>query len=486
MLVRIVTLVAFLGIITFLVLINMTQDKYNKALKVGVNLDNLMLPIDPLNNINLTNAFFSNNLYSNLIDVDENNNYQPELASKYWFDPDQRKLFFEFENSRINASDAAFSLKRLVSQNRHLHTDFWNIICEVKEESSLCEQRIYVENNILVIKYEDQSKAQYIIPTLASVDYKIIPIDAFDSKDFKVAQIIDYTKTSGHYHLIEKENKYFFVRNSHAARNIYRLYELVNMNSEFLSSGNPNLEEVDVISSTVVLLEKSYKSLIDNGWNVFSTHNISIGLLVFSKKGVSSTTVSDRFNFARRLSIAGQKKVRVAQSHATVEFFQDFGQGFLNNLQLGEISLLRSNIENNTKSSITFGVKYVDKWTDFVNENKDIKIVKIDSFIPNLTELEQPDSYTMTNDVSFDLSLSLISYAANVGLLDMTKKEVDEFANLKIEAEKIAYINAVHFKTLKDCKIYPMWASPYHTAFKGYYEHNLSKFNSRTLLWKIH
>ena len=464
----------------------MTIYKYDKNLKVGVNLDNLVLPIDPLNNISLTNAFFSNNLYSNLIDVDENNNYHSDLTSKYWFDSDQRKLFFEFEGSRINAEDAAFSLRRLVSQKKHLHTDFWNIICNVAEDASACEKRIYVENNKLIIKYEDKNKAQYIIPTLASVDFKIVPLEAFDIRDYKVAQIKNYTTTSGHYHLLKKENKYFFIRNNSSVKNIYKTYELININSESLISRKVSLEEIDIISSTVVLQDDSYKALLENKWNIFSTHNISIGLLVFSKKGLDSTSITDRFYFAQRLANEGQKKFRVAESQEAVEFFQDFGQGFLNNSQLAQIRILRSSLFDIPKSSITFGVKYSDKWKDFIYENKDIKVVKIEGYIPNLKTSEQPDAYSMTNDVSFDLNLSLISYAANIGLLDMTKSQVDEFANLKTDEEKIAYINAIHFKTLKECKIYPMWSSPYHTAFNGEYEHSLSKFNSRTLLWKIH
>ena len=466
----------------------MNKTNYSKTLKIGVFLDQLAYPIDPSNNPNITNAFFSNNLYSNLIDVDENNNYQNELVSKYWFDNEHNKLYLEFEESRVTAKDAEFSLRRLIVQNKQLHADFWNIICEVNESSLKCMERIYVEGQTLVIKYSDADKAQYILPTLASVDYKIIPKAAFDTKDYEKATIVDYKITSGYYHLEVRDHKNFFVKNENVRDDIFLEYELINMNADSLIGDKSDLllSHIDIISTTVVIQREVYEKLARRNWNIFKSHNISIYLLAFSRNIMQKTTASERFNYAGRMNNEAGKLVTLANAEKTIEFFQDYGQGFLNTSQKNDIIQLRSQESSLIDKKITYGTKFPDKWSTFTKNNPDILITKNDQFPINMKTEEQPDMFIISNDASFDLSLSLISYAANVGLLDMTKAEVDEFANLKNEDEKISFINKVHFKTLKECKIYPMWSSPYHTAFNGHYEHNLSKFNSRTLLWKIH
>lgn len=475
-------------IIFWRLVVNSNTDKYEQALKVAVNLDELFLPIDPSNNPTLTNAFFSNNLYSNLIEVDENNNYKLDLASRYWFDTANKKVFFELQNSRVSSADAAFSLKRIIIQNSVLHSDFWNIICAENESSEKCSERIYVENDLLVLKYESEPKSKYIIPTLASVDYKIVPIAAFDVSDFRSAKIVDYKVTSGHYHMLKKADKYFFVRNKTNLKNIYSEYELVNMNTQKIDEvlRQNKQPEFDIISSTIKLLNTNYIQLKKSNWEIFSTHNINITMLVFSKNGIEKTTPSERFSIAGRVAVQAKKLINIYGAKDTIEFFQDFGQGYLSPAQSELIAAERQKNKDFTNVNVNIGLRNVEKWKSFFESNLDIEAFKI-SRIPMVnTKDVKPDLYPFGNDVSFDLNLSLISYAANIGLLDMSKAEVQEFANLTVDTDRNSFINLVHYNTLKKCLIYPMWASPYTTAFYGKYEHSLSKFNSRTLLWKIH
>jgi hypothetical protein len=461
---------------------------YSQSLKVGVNLDNLMLPINPVQNPNLTNAFFSNNLYSNLIDIDENNNYKNELVSKYWFDVYNKKLYFEFKKSRVNANDAEFSLRRFMVQNKQMHTNFRKVICEKNENLFECIKHIYVEDDKLVINYHDEDKAKYIIPALASVDYKIIPLEAFDNKNYEKSQIINYKITSGYYYLEKKQSKYFFIRNQNVRDDIYREYELVNVNADtFLKSDNDNLlNDIDIITTTVPMQKSIYNKLIEKKWSFYTTHNISIHLLVFSKNGIAKTNATERFSLARRLVEESENLVQLANAKKTIEFFQDFGQGFLTPDQTKEIEILRNKNAFILSKKISYGTKFPEKWNRFMLNNADFEIVNNKQFQLNMNIEDQPDMFIVSNDVSFDLSLSLISFAANVGFLDMNEAEIDKFVELKDESEKRAYINVKHFETLKKCIVYPMLSTPYHTAFNGTYEHSLSKFNSRTLLWKIH
>lgn len=463
----------------------MNNNKYEKNRTVAVQLETLVLPIDPSNNATLMNAFFSNNLYSNIVDIDENNNYNLELASKYWFDNIQKKIFFEFKNSRVESKDAEFTLRRMIVQNKQFHADLYGIICNPNKSRDECSRQIYVEGELLVIKFDDVNNARDILPILASVDYKIIPISAFDSKNYYNAQISDYTKTSGYYYMQKIGKKFFFLKNSNVKRqDIYNSWELIDFNPR-LSNGetdNSMLDRLDIISTTIFLREKEYDNLMKRKWTLFSSHNIRLSMLVFSKDAVAKSSAEERFSVASRISKYIKPIITSANSEDTIEFFQDFSQGFLTNKQSNEISKLRQNQSRLTKNIFYFGVKHPDNIKELAEKNRDIKIIKKDQF----NFKENVDIRHDINDISFDVSLSVLSYAQHAGYLMLKKVELDKLAKLRTEAERLSFINRIHFETLKKCLIYPMQVSQYVTAFNGDYTHNLSKFNSRTLLWKIH
>lgn len=468
-------------------MVSQSNSKYEKTLTAAVNLDNLVLPIDPINNPTLTNAFFSNNLYSNIIEVDEQNRYVPDLASNYWFDKKNSKIVFDFKNSRASAQDAAFSLKRVILQD-NLHSDLWLLICKEGENREQCASRIIAEDTLLTIKYSSIEKSTYIIPTLASVDFKIVPTSAFDTNDPATAKIVDYTKTTGHYHLVTEGTKFIFKKNSLSTLNVYKKIELVNLTYGLISDEKnyPQIAETDVISTTVPINQKFHEYLARNGWNTFSSHNISIGLIVFSKKGLKKTTAEQRFLISK-LVTEEMKKNSLYGSHPTIEFYQDFGQGYLNTSQKKEIQELRDySSELGAKLSVNLGVRTPSKWESFANNNPNIQLRKINGLGTTLPEDEQPDLFILTNDVSFDLNLSLFAYAAKTGLIELSSQELEDFLKLESAEGKGNFINKIHFRSLKNCQIYPMWASPYFTLLRKNFDNNLSKFNSRTLLWKIH
>lgn len=470
----------------------MKSNRYQKNIRIGVDLDNLVLPIDPINNPTLTNAFFSNNLYFNLVEVDEQNKYRPQLASNFWFDRNNNSLFFEFKNSNVTSKDAEFNLRRIIMRGEHYHTDFWSIICEPGSDPINCINRIYVLDDKLVIKYFDSKKADLIVPTLASVDFKIVPAEAFDVLDYIKAKIVDYTKTSSPYALFidfkgDKPIYKFNLKNKENSQ-LFHTYELVNLNQIILNDyqSNKSLDSLDMISTTIGISKKIAQVLLEKKWNLFQTHNISLYLLSFSKDAIRKTTVADRFNISKRIFEEILSKNVMYSIVPTNQLFQDFGQGYLSINQKVEIDKLRDTSSRDTDVKLNFYSRVPDRWKSFTEINKDIGIVKYKMVEDKDFRANFKDIFSITNDVSFDLNLSLISYAANVGLLDLTKEQLNEFAEMTDEKEKIKFINEAHFRTLKNCQIYPMWATPYFTAFNGDYTHELSKFNSRTVLWKIH
>lgn len=464
--------------------------KYNKVIKVGVNLITLNLPLDPISNPSLANAFFSNNLYSNLIEVDENNKYKLSLASSYYFLPNQ--LVFEFKNSRVNAYDAEFSIKRIIYQKKQLHSNFSSIICNSEESETDCENRVLVDQGKLIIRFYNQNKVANIIPALASIDYKIVPIGAFSTSDYKTAVVNNYKITSGFYSLeiINSSigNKYYFNLKETTSKNLYKKFELFDISNAGSSELEKNwvLDNMDIIGTNVNLNEKTEMLMNSKGWNMFETHSFKLSLFVFSKNAIEKTTATERFAIANRIKTFYQKLPKQIRSKEAYQFLSDFGQGYLNESQKSEILEKRLDISSHSKNKVIFAVNNPNLFVDFQKNNPDIVIQKLSKFPLNLTESERPDLFEITNDLSFDLNFSQISFAANVGLLDISKEQLKQFAEITDEGEKIKFINEAHFRTLKNCQIYPLSASPYFTSFRGDFTHELSKFNSRTLLYKIH
>jgi hypothetical protein len=483
--IAILLLFTFVGyLISFL----LKTKNYNKTLRVGVSLVNLVLPIDPMMNPTLANAFFSNNLYSSLIIVDDKNNYSLDIASRYWFDNQNQMIFFEIKSLRATAADASFTLKRIVFQGKQLHADIKSIICSSQESIEKCSDRISYKGDLLVINYFDQRKVNDIVPLLASVDYKIVPIEAYDSQDYRIAKIANYEITSGHYYMRQINKTYYFVRNKLAAKNIYEKYEIVDVHPRDLVSDRADdlIDSLNIIATNVGLLESTYKKLVAKNWNVFSTHNIGLTMAFFSESGIRKTSATERFDICSRILEELIARSNLYGSKATVQFFQDFAFGFLNNEQLVKIENFRNTPKKKLNNIITLGANYPERLQVFEEKHTDIKVVKISGLGYLLPKNEQPDVSTLTNDISFDLSLSVISYAAKTGILQISNQDLDKYASLRKTEDQINFINKVHFESLEQAKICPLFSVPYTTAFDKAYDHSLSKFNSRTLLWMIH
>lgn len=211
--------------------------------KVAVNLDLLSFPIDPLHNPTLSNAFYTNHLYSNLVDVDNDNIYKPDLASSFYWEGN--KLIFNFpakkKQTNVDAKDAEFTIRRSIFNELNDHADIWKVICDKNEPKENCINRVYEKNNQLFIEIKSEEMKSLVIPILASINYRIVPREAFDSTDYKTAKIIDYSKTSGHYYLKPDSNNTLYATEKTLTDHALAPTELVLINS------NPNKIVDDIV-----------------------------------------------------------------------------------------------------------------------------------------------------------------------------------------------------------------------------------------------
>ncbi|MEQ1723755.1 MAG: hypothetical protein ABL930_11305, partial [Pseudobdellovibrio sp.] len=243
----------------------------------------------------------------------------------------------------------------------------------------------------------------------------------------------------------------------------------------------------DIISSTLPITESTAKFLSENKWNIFGTFPISVGMIVFSKNAVKKTSPEERF-YVSNLVKQVLSKSKIYKSNETLEFIQFFGEGYLDDHQKVEMIKLRESFKK-LSTPLTLGVTNPDKWKGLAEQEKKISIVKLNKSGASYLENERPDIFMLTNDVSFDTSFSMFSFAVRTGLLrsDQLSSEdiIEKFIEYPDRSERIKFINKIHYESLKNCIIYPVWSMPYFTASKEGILAKQSKYNSRTLAWKL-
>ncbi len=455
-------------------------------IRIAVLMSDVTLPIDPIKNSTISNAFFVNHLYANLISVNEKNEFEADLAKNfYWQD---KTLTIEFhENSSVNAIDAEFSIKRSFVNDANDHGDLWKILCEKNESQIDCLKRISVSKNTLKIEVANKNNLQMIIPILASINYKIIPKLAFDIEDLSTAKIINYTLTSGKF-FIKNDNLYELFpneRNFNETDTLISKLQIVDADSVTVQDLiSKNL--IDVVSTTITLFERHLKPLTEHGWILDKTHDIKITLLLFSKAAISKTQASERM-LVGSLIKDEMKNSRALFSTFSPQFFQNFGQGYLSNDQIQQIK--QSPAADLLSNKLVFSTTKLERWGNALKNIPNLDVAMLNTKSLALADSERPDSFIIANDVSFETSYSQISYLYKSGIFKSPDKTADQIINEYLSYEnnedKIKYINKLHFEVISNCYIFPIWSSPYITAVSSKFTSHMSKYNSRTLAWKI-
>lgn len=459
---------------------NYQQNSFAKyKVRVAVKLDDFNGTIDPIRNPTLTNAFFVNHLYSNLITVDNDNNYKPELCEKIsWND---NNITFHFApNSRITPKDAQFSIIRTFFNTKNDHGNLWKLICLPEESENNCFSRILTEENTLKIKIHDPKNADLIIPILASINYKIIPQSAFDSNNPATAKIIDYTNTSGKFYMSNFPN----LMKANIPHSTFDEVEIVNGDSNSILDLAQN-DKIDVISSTITIFEKDYDKLKNIGWSFDKTHNIKVTLIVFSMNAINNLSVEERHLITKIINQEADKN-KALFSEKTNQYFQNFALGYLSENQTNLVKETRSSDKISHK--INFSINNVERWKNAFKDHPKVSVSLLNSNPLTTSDNKRPDIFVMTNDVSFETSFSQLSYLLFSEIFKSKKYSKEDFLQLFINSnaiERVSLINEIHFENIKNNYIAPIWASPYITATNKKLKSKNSKFNSASLVWNL-
>jgi len=477
------------------------NDGVSMNARVGVVFDEPFESVDPASIKNLSQAFVVRNLYAPILDYDENAQIVSGIAENFrWID---NKLIISFGRKSITksgyvvgAEDALISIKRLIILGKNTHGSIAEFVCDKKPLKSIysdCEGLSVIDNQ-LVIEVKKESQKEQLMTLLSSVDYRIIPKIALDLNSLK---IVNFTETSGPFRFESTQGNSTILRSNDFnylfTVQMPKYIELIQIKGKNVIDIFIN-NEIDIIPSFIPLTKSDIERLNNSkiSFNVDKTHNISVAMWVFSKKAQIDFTPEMRFKISNDLfNLLGDNAN--AYSEHTVQFFQDFGEGFLNTNQVDQIIKTRSSKFDKVK--LTRRPKIAVR--GFLNKNADsffsayneYERVNIDTHPLNLSENERPDVFFGMADVAYKSTYSIMSYYIKYGVFGIFDIEADswleKYSELDDQSLKNEMINDLHFRALKNSACFPISVGPYLTITRNGWQSRMNKYFSITRLWTL-
>ncbi|MEN0059212.1 MAG: ABC transporter substrate-binding protein [Bdellovibrio sp.] len=448
--------------------------------------------IDPSNIQSIYQSNIIENIYSRLIEYDNAGQIICSLCSSFYVEG--AIIRFNFENSNrtitgkiINAHDAEKSLKRIAQSQTNTHG---SLSYYLDRHSS----SIKADANQLILRVAHPHWVPFVLSLLTSMDFSIIPSDSLN----KDGKIIDYSQTSGLYYIDS------FLKDGHltlkANINHSRYQPQIIDEIRFIPTKSGEASRafaqgtIDMVDPTYYAyeedVEKILKAIPDA--NLHQTLQIGLTSLVFSQKAMQNSTHEERFiaaNLIKRWFLEKTPKIFGAQE--TEQYFQSFGQGFLNDEQK---TSLRDNYENNINniSSYQFVLGVTEKYQKWLHNYRFPSFIKIkffNSYPGFLPESERPDIYLMTADSSFDEDISALSYLFSQGIFSFKKNEgakwIQDYMDIPERAERIKKLQSLHYEMLLSVKVFPLISRPYIAISRNRFKLDFSKIYAGSPLWKI-
>lgn len=428
------------------------------------------------------------NLYSTLIEKNSSVGIEASIAEKFFWDGndlvlDIRENAVGSDGQAISAEDVVFSLKRLLVLGTSNHGDLKQLLCNVddlKTVKSDCEG-IVRQGSRITLKFKH--KNQFIIDTLATQDFAIVPERAVDPKTLKIE---NFGVTSGPYYVdsagsdltILLANKHHYSYSDKMPQIIHLVsYETKpDQSIPDMKSGKLDMLTMFDSSSSKARFEEFAN---DDNFRVATTAPTHVHFLVFTKKG-RRISPSRRWHIANALRNALQPKHSSGQDfvHATNVFFMNSGFGGLdaeNTEALTEKLKLRDPDE--TGQGVSIGL-FPSSLAEFegpirkalpqlkIFESTDLPTVRED-----LNDINSmPDLTFLSFDVGLGESLPEITMALNAGLLGETQTSrdlwLDSYVNEQSISRRKASLEKLHTEALMSPMNIPIQRLPYIAVLK--------------------
>ncbi len=450
------------------------------------------------------------NIYSTLVEINpRNGKLIPGVAESYdWVNGELRfkirKGLKTKSGYEISAEDAAFSLKRLIVLAANTHGNFKDIICPDLTLSSVEDECSGIDSQGESLILRPGGEMAILLPMLASIDFAIIPRHAVDPKSL---EILDYSETSGVYHVDsdDGEGNIHLKSNTshyHASNDFASTVRLV----PFAPRGEVSAidlfvsKQADHIMTTSATSVEKLLALAqeDESISAHATMKIKNIVLVFTQKGHKRLTADQRHSIGKTVRGVFQDIYKNTLGYQNSnEFFPALGEGGLTDEQRKELDAMTLAIKQNEKlPKIKIGLfkSYnFEEWAEPLRSRMPEADYYIEKNIPDLhqydNEDDMPDAFIAATDTGFMEDINLISYSLNTGFLGLDKGSragwLKEYMSQNLKEKRIAALRDIHFQALKEPWIVPLSISSFVALTRKPWRMELSELYANNQLWLV-
>jgi len=458
--------------------------------------------LDPAKIEVLGQALLIDNLYSHILEYDDSGNIQAGIAKTFYWEKDN--LIVEFSNKAqtisghfINAEDAAVSIRRVLRLGASTHSNLGYLICGKVENFDPFQdcEGVRVQDGRLVLRVKSESLKPFLIQSLASDDFVIVPRGSIDRQSLK---IIDYKNTSGPYY-IEKaeENTWTLLRNEmHYQLRKSSPKEIILVDSKDASAAFELIinDKVDLIPTWGNVGDAHFarEKRDPSDLIVSKTMDIKLYYLQYSPEALQKFSIEERVYVANKIREQMRAKYPLPlYSTETNQFFLDQSNGNLTVEQRSNVNALmaRKNWVDRLNKKVSF---YFYKQLSYFNvfrEISELKMMEVDFFPFQQKPEDRYDLFLATTDTSFDENLSLLNYNFTQGTFGLTKEEgniwMEKYMALEDKGERAKMLQELHYNALINGVIFPLFKAPYTSLGRNGYKLPLSPLYASSHFWKI-
>lgn len=473
-----------------------------KSVRIAYGLSGLTTEdIDPAKIEVIQQALLIDNLYGHLVEYDDNGALQAGIAETFYWRGNS--LVFEFSKKvktqsgrYIDANDAAASIRRALKLGQTTHSDLSYFLCpnlESNRATSACEA-VTIEGNKLVLNLKDEKFKPFVLQTMAADDYVIVPEDAIEKNSLKIK---DFKQTSGPYYLESAaEDKWILKKNSeHYALLANSPSEVILVNTDPKSASDLFIDdEVDIITTLNNLTKKKFSEIEAKvpDLHLSKTMDIKLFYMQFSPKAQKELSLKNRVSLAGKFrQLMDQKYSLPIFANPTNRFFLDQSSGKLSNDQVAKLDpFLRQSADTPFVKKVTFYFyKSLAHLFNIFREIPEIDPIEVDH-LPFSQKLEDRlDLFLATTDTSYGENLSLLNYNFTQGTFGLNKDQgnawLDKYISLQDPEERSQLLQSLHFDSLTNGVIFPLYKAPYTAIGRNGFRIRLSPIYASTHFWKI-
>jgi hypothetical protein len=449
------------------------------------------------------------NLYSTLVELDQNGTIRPAIAESFSWVGQELHLIIQpglktSSGIPITSDDVVFSLKRVLVLASNTHGDFKALVCPTQVLASVTDPCSGIRAQGQTVILSAGEKKPFLLSMLTAIDFAVIPQTSVDPKTLR---ILNYRDNSGAYYVENvasdgqinlRMNPFHF----HASRDIAETVDLVPVdrkihNSDLIALENGTVDHIMTSNASQSEDLITYAASNPDTVTAHATLKIKSKMLVFTERGQKELSIDQRRAIGARVKAVFAaiylEKAGYAQAN---EFFAVHGDGGLTEEQSHEIQHLQAHVAVDNIPKFKLGLMKVgdlEEWSVPIRAALPTAEIYRETNSPEFQEYaspaEMPHAFIASGDTGFMEDISLISYSLSAGLFGMSKPDRSKWlASYMVIPEKekrLVALNALHFEILKNAVLVPLVVSPFVALTRKPWRMELSELYANNQLWLI-